>query len=276
MRSSTTLGVRAGCEPPTGVRMPIDNDVYDRLGASWWDEGNPLNMLHGSCTPGRMGFFREVLDRRGIVGGRALDIGCGAGFIAEELAAAGFAVTGIDPSQVAIEAARAHAEGQGLAIEYVVGAGEEPPFADAAFDVVSCCDVLEHVRDLDRVIAETARVLRPGGLYLFDTINRTWRSKVLAIKAMQEWRLTRIMDTEIHEWSMFIPPDELASSLDRHGMDVVEVVGLAPRAGPLTILTALRDTRRGRISYGELSRRLDFGRVASLGLSYMGFAVRRP
>ncbi len=62
------------------------------------------------------------------------------------------------------------------------------PFADAAFDLVSCCDVLEHVRDLDRVIAETARVLRPGGLYLFDTINRTRRSKVLAIKAMQEWR----------------------------------------------------------------------------------------
>ena len=95
----------------------------------------------------------------------------------------------------------------------------------------SCCDVLEHVRDLDRVIAETARVLRPGGLYLFDTINRTWRSRVLAIKAMQEWRLTRIMDTAIHEWSMFIPPEELGAILDRHGMDVVEVAGLAPRAG---------------------------------------------
>jgi 2-polyprenyl-6-hydroxyphenyl methylase/3-demethylubiquinone-9 3-methyltransferase len=66
--------------------MPIDNEVYDRLGAGWWDEDNPLNMLHGSCTPGRMGFFREVLDRRGVVGGRALDVGCGAGFIAEELA----------------------------------------------------------------------------------------------------------------------------------------------------------------------------------------------
>ena len=81
--------------------MPIDNEVYDRLGAGWWDEDNPLNMLHGSCTPGRMGFFREVLDRRGVVGGRALDVGCGAGFIAEELADAGFAVTGIDPSRVA-------------------------------------------------------------------------------------------------------------------------------------------------------------------------------
>jgi len=255
--------------------MPIDNEVYDRLGAGWWDEDNPLNMLHGSCTPGRMEFFREVLDRRGAVGVHALDVGCGAGFIAEELAAMGFAVTGIDPSRVAIEAARAHAQQRRLGIEYLVGVGEELPFADAAFDLVSCCDVLEHVRDLDRVIAETARVLRPGGLYLFDTINRTRRSRVLAIKAMQEWRPTRIMDTAIHEWSMFIRPDELEAILDRHGMDVAELAGLAPRAGPLTMLTALRGARRGRISYGELSRRLDFGRVRSLGLSYMGVAVRR-
>ncbi|RZS63430.1 3-demethylubiquinone-9 3-methyltransferase [Agromyces ramosus] len=256
--------------------MPIDNDVYDRLGASWWNEDNPLNMLHGSCTPGRMAFFREVLERRGVAGGRALDIGCGAGFIAEELAALGFGVTGIDPSRVAIEAARAHAAQRGLGIAYLVGPGEELPFADAAFDLATCCDVLEHVRDLDRVVAETARVLRPGGLYLFDTINRTWRSRVIAIKAMQEWRLTRIMDTAIHEWSMFIPPEELRTTLARHGLDVVELAGLAPRASVPAILTALRHARRGRISYGELSRRLDFGRVRSLGLSYLGFAVRRP
>jgi 2-polyprenyl-6-hydroxyphenyl methylase/3-demethylubiquinone-9 3-methyltransferase len=256
--------------------MPIDNDVYDRLGASWWNEDNPLNMLHGSCTPGRMAFFREVLERRGVAGGRALDIGCGAGFIAEELAALGFGVTGIDPSRVAIEAARAHAAQRGLGIAYLVGPGEELPFADAAFDLATCCDVLEHVRDLDRVVAETARVLRPGGLYLFDTINRTWRSGVIAIKAMQEWRLTRIMDTAIHEWSMFIPPEELRTTLARHGLDVVELAGLAPRASVPAILTALRHARRGRISYGELSRRLDFGRVRSLGLSYLGFAVRRP
>ena len=256
--------------------MPIDNEVYDRLGSGWWNEDNPLNMLHGSCTPGRMAYFREVLGRRGAIGGRALDVGCGAGFIAEELAVGGFTVTGIDPSHVAVKAARAHAGQGGLDIEYVVGVGEELPFEDAAFDLVFCCDVLEHVADLDRVVSETARVLRPGGLYLFDTINRTRRSKLLAIKAMQEWRMTRIMDTAIHEWSMFIPPEQLETSLDRHGMEVVEVAGLAPRAGVFTIVAALRDARRGRISYGELSRRLDFGRVKSQALSYMGFAVRRP
>ena len=200
--------------------MPIDNEVYDRLGAGWWNEDNPLNMLHGSCTPGRMGYFREVLDHRGDGGGRALDIGCGAGFIAEELATAGFAVTGIDPSRVAVEAARSHAGQHGLDIAYLVGAGEELPFPDAAFDLVSCCDVLEHVRDLDRVIAETARVLTSGGLYLFDTINRTRRSRLLAIKAMQEWRLTRIMDTAIHEWSTSIPWRSRLAPSSSGGMNI--------------------------------------------------------
>ena len=85
--------------------MPIDNEVYDRLGAGWWDDDNPLNMLHGSCTPGRMGYFLGVLASRGVGGGRALDIGCGAGFITEELASAGFTATGIDPSAVAVQAA---------------------------------------------------------------------------------------------------------------------------------------------------------------------------
>jgi 2-polyprenyl-6-hydroxyphenyl methylase/3-demethylubiquinone-9 3-methyltransferase len=254
--------------------MPIDNEVYDRLGAGWWDEDNPLNLLHGSCTPGRMAYFRDVLGRRGAAGGRALDIGCGAGFITEELAALGCTATGIDPSSVAVETARAHAANRGLAIEYLVGAGEELPFPDAAFDLVTCCDVLEHVRDLDRVIAETARVLRPGGVYLFDTINRTWQSRLLAIRAMQEWRLTRVVDTSIHEWSMFITPAELEAALARNGLELGEVAGLAPRASWPAIVGALRATRRGRIGYGELSRRLDFGRVRSLALSYLGFAVR--
>ncbi|HEY5400688.1 MAG TPA: hypothetical protein VIL16_35410, partial [Trebonia sp.] len=70
--------------------MPIDNDVYDRLGASWWDETSPLSVLHGSVTPGRLAYFRGVLTRQfraGPAGLRALDIGCGGGFLAEEFAA---------------------------------------------------------------------------------------------------------------------------------------------------------------------------------------------
>ncbi len=251
--------------------------MYDRLGGSWWDEASLLNLLHGSVTPGRFGYFRDVLNRQsgaGIAELRVLDIGCGGGFLAEEFADLGCRVTGVDPSPASIGAARAHAAGRGLRIDYRVGAGEELPFPDAAFDVACCCDVLEHVADVDRVIGETARVLGPGGLYLFDTVNRTLRSKLVAVKAVQEWPLTRLTDVAVHAWDMFITPAELAAALERHGLVPGEMVGLGARAKPLTVLRGYASARRGRITYGELSRRLDVGRVRSTAVSYMGFATK--
>jgi 2-polyprenyl-6-hydroxyphenyl methylase/3-demethylubiquinone-9 3-methyltransferase len=257
--------------------VPIDNDVYDRLGASWWDETSPLNVLHGSITPGRFAYFRDVLTRRlraGPAGLLALDIGCGGGFLAEEFAALGCRVTGVDPSAASISVARAHAAARGLLIDYRVGSGEDLPVPDAAFDLACCCDVLEHVSDLDRVISETARVLKPGGLYLFDTINRTRTSKLLAIKMMQQWPLTRLTDVAFHDWDMFIAPAELAAILERHGLAPAELTGLGARAKPLAVLRSLASARRGRITYGELSRRLNVGQVSSTAVSYMGFATK--
>jgi 2-polyprenyl-6-hydroxyphenyl methylase/3-demethylubiquinone-9 3-methyltransferase len=257
--------------------VAVDNDVYDRLGESWWDEASPLNVLHGSITPGRFAYFRDVLTRRlgaEVSGLRVLDIGCGGGFLAEEFAALGCQVTGVDPSPVSIGVARAHAAGRGLRIDYRVGVGEDLPVPDAAFGLAYCCDVLEHVSDPDRVIAETARALRPGGLYLFDTVNRTRTSKLLAIKAVQQWRLTRLTDVAIHDWDMFITPAELAAALKRHGLAPGEMTGLGARARPLAVLRGLISARRGRITYGELSRRLDVGQVTSTAISYMGFATK--
>jgi 2-polyprenyl-6-hydroxyphenyl methylase/3-demethylubiquinone-9 3-methyltransferase len=281
-----------------GSSGPIDNDVYNRLGGSWWDEDNPLNLLHGSLTPARMAYFRKVLQRElgeDVGGGvaktsfppdesadaqeigaglKALDVGCGAGLLAEEFARLGFDVVGVDPSAVAIEAARTHAEKSGLRIRYQVATGEQLPVEDGAFDVIYCCDVLEHVADLPQVLAETARVMKPGGLYLFDTINRTLLSRILAIKLMQEWPLTRILDTDLHVWEKFIKPRELASLLMGSGMEPAGLSGLAPRANALAMLRGFLQIRRGRITYGELSRRLDFGPVRRTSLSYMGYAVK--
>jgi len=257
--------------------VPVDNDIYDRLGESWWDETSPLNILHGSITPGRFAYFQQVLSRQcnaGVRGLQALDIGCGGGFLAEEFAALGCQVTGIDPSPVSIGAARAHAATRGLDIDYLVGSGEQLPAPDSAFDLAYCCDVLEHVPDLDRVISETARVLKPSGLYLFDTINRTRKSKLLAIKVMQQWPLTRLTDAAIHDWNMFITPTELSGILQRHGLAVGEMAGLAPRAKLPAILRSHIAARRGRITYGELSRQLDVGQVTSTAVSYMGFATK--
>lgn len=257
--------------------MPVDNDVYERLGESWWDEASLLSLLHGSFTPGRFAYFRAVLTRRfgaAPAGLRVLDIGCGGGFLAEQFAALGGQVTGVDPSPASVSTARAHAAGRGLRIDYRVGAGEELPVPDAAFDVACCCDVLEHVADVDRVISETARVLKPGGLYLFDTINRTWKSRLLAIKVAQQWPLTRLTDVAIHDWDMFITPAELAGVLEGHGLTPGEVTGLGPRASPLAVLRGFVAARRGRITYGELSRRLNVGQVSSTAVSYMGFATK--
>jgi 2-polyprenyl-6-hydroxyphenyl methylase / 3-demethylubiquinone-9 3-methyltransferase len=256
--------------------MPIDNDVYDRLGGSWWDESSPLCLLHG-ITPGRFAYFRDVITRQRAIatsGLRALDVGCGGGFLAEKFAGLGCQVTGIDPSPVSIRVARTHAAARGLHIDYQVGCGEHLPAANSSFDLVFCCDVLEHVSDVDQVISETARVLRPGGLYLFDTINRTAQSKLVAIKLMQQWPLTRVVDAAIHDWDMFIKPAELAGLLERHGLKIAEIAGLGPRASLPAVVAGRIAVRRGRITYGEFSRRLDIGQVASTAVSYMGFATR--
>jgi 2-polyprenyl-6-hydroxyphenyl methylase / 3-demethylubiquinone-9 3-methyltransferase len=258
--------------------MPVDNDIYDRLGESWWDENSPLGLLHG-ITPGRFAYFRDVLARQGInpAGGlRVLDIGCGGGFLAEAFAGLGCQVTGIDPSAPSIAAARAHAAGRGPRIDYRVGAGEHLPVPDSAYELACCCDVLEHVSDVERVISETARVLTPGGLYLFDTINRTARSKLVAIKLMQDWPPTRVVDAAIHDWDMFIKPAELTGLLARHGLKAGEITGLGPRGGLPAVLAGFIAARRGRVTVGEFSRRLDMGRITSTAVSYMGFAVKEP
>lgn len=256
--------------------MGIDNQIYDRIGSGWWDEANPLNMLNGSFTPGRFAYFRAVLDRTGRdpAGLRAVDVGCGGGFLAEEFARLGCQVVGVDPSEVSVRTAQRHAESSGLSIGYAVATGERLPLADESADVVYCCDVLEHVSDLDRVVAEAARVLKPRGLYLFDTINRTRVSKLLLIKLLQDWRMTRVVDTEVHSWAMFIKPPELEETLHRHGLRVDEITGLGPRINKASLLWNVTRVRRGRLTFGELSRLMDVGQVKGTRMSYLGCATK--
>jgi len=256
--------------------MGIDNQIYDRLGDGWWDESNPLNTLNGSFTPARVAYFRGVLERIGCdpTGLRAVDIGCGGGFLAEEFARLGCRVVGVDPSEVSIATAQRHASAAALDVRYAVAEGERLPLADKSAEIAYCCDVLEHVADLDRVIEQTARVLKPGGVYLFDTINRTRASKLFFVKLPQEWRLTRVIDTDAHSWSMFITPVELEERLHRHGLRLGEIVGLGPRANLLSMLWNLTRVRRGRITFGEASRRMDVGQVRRTSVSYMGYAIK--
>ena len=255
--------------------MPVDNELYNRPGDIWWDEDEVLSMLRTMLNPARFGYFRQALTERlklDLQGKATLDIGCGGGILAEEFARLGCRVTGIDPSEPSLATARAHARQSGLEIEYRQGVGEQLPFEDASFDLVYCCDVLEHVNDLEQVIAETARVLKPGGVYCFDTINRTLFSKFAAIKLMQEWKATAFMPPNLHVWEQFIKPAELTGALTRHGLEPQELKGMTPERNLVSLLLALRRYKRGSLSFRQLCELARFKAGGNLLASYMGYA----
>jgi 2-polyprenyl-6-hydroxyphenyl methylase/3-demethylubiquinone-9 3-methyltransferase len=125
------------------------------------------------------------------------------------------------------------------------------------------------------VIAEISRVLTPGGVFLYDTINRTLLSKLVVIKIVQEWSATRFVPANLHDWAMFIKPAELRAIMADRGLQSVETVGLRPALRPLRTLQAARLFHKGEIDFGELGRRLAFRPTRLLGCSYMGYA-RKP
>lgn len=257
--------------------MPTDNALYDRMAGSWWDEAGLLHAL-SALNPARFGYMRRTIVgelKLTPAGLHVLDVGCGGGLLAEEFARLGCMVQGVDPSEKSLAAARMHAAAQGLAIEYQCALAEALPYRDASFDVVYCCDVLEHVGDVPQVIAETARVLRPGGTYLFDTINRTLRSRLTVITLLQQWRWTALMPPGLHDWRMFIRPAELRRELVQHGLVPGPVTGLKPRASPLRLLRTLRRRRRGLLSYAAAIREMDLGESPDTSVSYIGYA-RKP
>jgi 2-polyprenyl-6-hydroxyphenyl methylase / 3-demethylubiquinone-9 3-methyltransferase len=259
--------------------MPADNALYQRPGDIWWDEREVFSVLRTALNPARFGYFERVLAERLRInpqGKAALDVGCGGGLLAEEFARLGLRVTGIDPSEPALEIARGHAAASGLSITYRAGVGEALPFPDQSFEIVYCCDVLEHVQDSHRVIVEIARVLAPGGVFFFDTINRTPLSKLLTIKVAQEWKLTRVLPPGLHDWSQFIKPAELDELIRTHGLARQEVVGLLPGVDPLSVAYAMWRYKRGTISVGELGRRLAFRISRNLSVSYAGYALKAP
>lgn len=254
----------------------VDNTIYDRIPATWWDEDGFMAVLRTSVNPPRFGYFRDLLLRRlALDPGRLalLDVGCGGGLLAEQFAALGCEVTGVDLSVPTLAAAREHAARSGLEIRYLQAGGESLPFEPAKFDVVCCCDVLEHVDNVDAVVAEIARVLKPGGVFLFDTINRTLRSRLVAIKIVQDWPLTRFVPRNVHVWEKFIRPGELAASLERHGVPAGEFTGLAP-VNPLAAIVGVLRKKIGAIDFTQLGANLLLRRSRDMSISYMGYAVR--
>ncbi len=256
--------------------MPVDNTLYDRFHETWWQEDGFLHFLRAALNPARFGYMKRVLTEdanRDPNGLRVLDVGCGGGLLAEEFARLGCAVTGIDPSENSIEVAREHAALSELDIAYESGVAEDLPFSDASFGAVYCCDVLEHVSDVGATIAEIARVLEPGGVFMYDTVNRTVRSRLLLIKMAQDWSSTAWAEPDLHDAALFIRPRELDHHMARAGLAAKHRTGIAP-ANPLQALTAMRARARGDIGYGEMGRRFRIKETRDQSAMYAGYAIK--
>lgn len=230
--------------------MRNDLTIYDKVADRWWSDGIRWVRTLKNLVPGRLKWFDRHIDWQGK---DVLDLGCAGGFMAEALAERGAHVTGIDPASDAIDAARDHARAGKLRIAYDVGVGEALPYDDASFDAVVCVDVLEHVADLHRVLSEIARTMRPGGLLLFDTINRNPLARFASITIAED--MLRLLPRGTHDPAMFIKPKELRAAFQGVGLVPGPITGLGPRG---------------------FNRRLDltFGPLPTTAILYMGIACK--
>ena len=214
-------------DAPTTID-PAEAEHFGRMAADWWDPAGSSAMLH-RLNPVRLRYLRDRIDQhwsldehdlKPLAGRRAADVGCGAGLLAEPLARLGAEVTAVDAAPENIEAARAHALGQGLEIDYRVGGVER---LEGGYDLVTSLEVVEHVADVPAFVAGLAAALAQDGLLILSTPNRTAWSRLLLI-AIGEG--TGRIPPGTHDWDKFLTPEELTRHLAEAGLQVIDVTGL--------------------------------------------------
>lgn len=254
----------------------INNEIYNLEGDRWWQADFSLNLIKTLVNPFRVGYAKKVFEEFKIDPEKTnvLEVGCGGGILSEEIARMGFITTGVDPSEPSLNSAINHAIKGNLKINYKKGTGENLPFQNNFFDVVLCCDVLEHVYDLPKVISEISRVLKNGGIFIYDTFNRTYFSKISTIKILQEWKRWAIMPPNLHVWEMFIKPDEIKSLLQKNQLRWKEHHGIRPNISYLKMIRFLRKRAIGELSYEEFGKKFLMVESYSTQIMYMGYAVK--
>lgn len=205
---------------------------FEAMAAEWWDPNGRLRPLH-ALNPVRLTYLkreicarfrRDPTDSRALDGLAILDIGCGGGLLTEPLARLGATMVGADAGSANIAAARAHAETQGLAIDYRATTAEALAAEGAQFDVVVAMEIVEHVADLPMFLREIAKMVRPGGLLVLATMNRTLKSFALAIVGAEY--ILRWLPPGTHTWSKFVTPKELERATEATGLEVLDACGM--------------------------------------------------
>jgi 2-polyprenyl-6-hydroxyphenyl methylase / 3-demethylubiquinone-9 3-methyltransferase len=221
--------------PPTPSPSTVDEREVARfaaLAAEWWDPRGRMGMLH-TLNPTRLAYIRDAACRhfgrdpkspKCLDGLRVLDIGCAAGILCEPLRRLGASVVGADPAAENIAAARLHAAGSGLAIDYRATTAEALAQAGERFDLVLAMEVVEHVADLAEFVRCCATMVAPGGLTVTATINRTFKSFALMIVGVEY--LLRWLPRGTHRWDKFVTPDELEALLERGGLRAIDERGV--------------------------------------------------
>jgi 2-polyprenyl-6-hydroxyphenyl methylase/3-demethylubiquinone-9 3-methyltransferase len=201
---------------------PAELAKFSALAHRWWDPGSDFKPLH-DINPLRLDYIEQRSG--GLAGKRTVDVGCGGGILAEAMARAGATVIGIDLSDKALAVARLHQLESGVGVGYRLIAAEalaaEEP---AGFDVVTCMELLEHVPDPASTVAACAKLVKPGGLTVFSTINRNPKAYLLAVIGAEY--VLQLLPRGTHDYARFLKPSELAAFARRAGLEPDDLIGM--------------------------------------------------
>lgn len=241
----------------------INNEIYEKLGDRWYEAyDDPVALLRAESKLKNPWIAAEIHKHFAQDNLPILDVGCGAGFLANYLALKNHNVTGLDNSPSSLAIAR-NAD-QVKTVNYVEGNAYALPFADEAFSVVTAMDFLEHVDEPEKVVREIARVLKPGGLFFFHTFNRNWLARLLVIHAV-EW-LVKNTPKDMHVYRLFIRPRELEAFCNANQLKVLQWRGIRPQLFNLDVIKSL--------GTGIVPKSFSFKFTNSLLVSYAGVAVK--